>query len=112
MDWLHCLKRTILYILIIFLGSLWTIACYLVINTRVCCIGWRANCEEGRDGGCHDLPLIRAGCEEAWEESMAGWNWLCIWITPEVEGDEEMASQDRRDSSAPRPIVRRPDAAQ
>src|SRR5208282_1260247 len=85
MDWLRCIKRTAIYILVIFLGSLWTIICFVVINARVCCIGWMANCEEGRTGGCHDVPLIRAGCEEFWEESMVGWNWLCSLIPSEGE---------------------------
>jgi hypothetical protein len=114
MGWLHCVKRSALYILIIFLGSLWTIVCFVVINARVCCIGWMANYAEGRSGGCHDVPLIRAGCEEFWEESLAGWSWLCSLIAPESEYyDEEMAPQDLREVSAiEQPIVRPPDAVQ
>jgi len=74
-------------------------------------MGCMANCEEGRAGGCHDLPLIWAGCRESWEKSVGGWNWLCGWLAPEEleDHDEEMGMEEA--SVIERPIVRPPGAA-
>lgn len=73
-----------------------------------------ANCAEGREGGCHDWPLIYEGCKESYHESMAGWNYLCGWITPEDDYyDEEMGQENpQRPPERAQSIVREPDAVQ
>ena len=111
MNWLQCLNRTAIYIVVAFLGSLWTILCFVVVNGRVCCEGCMASCAEGRKGGCHDWPLIREGCKESYHESMVGWSYLCSWITPDDDYYDEEMGQDnpQRAPGRAQSIVREPD---
>jgi hypothetical protein len=92
MAWIHSLGRGLLYVLIVLLGCLWTLGCFVVVMTAVCLWGFLKNCSENRTGGCHDLPLLCDGINKSVEWSAWGWRGLWSWVEPpHPQDDEEMA---------------------
>src|SRR5271156_2173758 len=97
--------RRLLYVLIVFLGCLWTLGCFVVVMTAVCLWGCIQNCAHDRAGGAHDLPLLCNGITYAWNLSLSGWQELWTWVEPShPPPDEEMAQQHTIEG----PLVRRP----
>ena len=107
MTFCHGLQIVLLYIAIVFLGCIWTVGCFVVIMTSVCLKRWGENCLANRTGGCHDLPFICAGVDEAVEWSVWGWRslWMCV-EPPDPPDDEEQQRQE-----AEEPEIRRPPRA-
>ena len=73
---LHHLGQALLWLVILFLSFMWTVACFIVVMTGYCVVGCCRNLEENREGGCHDLPLICEGMSVSTAWSAGGWKWL------------------------------------
>lgn len=73
---LRLLGRALLYLLILFLCFLWSLACFVIVMTLFCIFGCLKNCIDRREGGTHDLPLLCKGMSVAMEYSTDGCTWL------------------------------------
>ena len=80
---LHHLGRVLLWLFIIFLGIMWTVACFVFVMTGYCLVGCCRNLAEHREGGCHDLPLICEGISVSADYSADGWR--CLWSYMEMD---------------------------
>ena len=80
---LHHLGRILLFLVILFLGFMWTVACFVFVMAGYCLVGCCKNLAEHREGGCHDLPLICEGISVSADLSADGWR--CLWALMETE---------------------------
>ena len=89
------LGRGLLYVLIVLLGCLWTLGCFVVIMTAVCLWGCLENFAKDRVGGPQDLPLICNGINSSWDWSLLGWRklWTLVERSRPLDEEESTATQ-------------------
>ena len=105
----HTTGRILLVILVVFLGCLWTLTCFVITTIGVCVVGWCVNASKGRTGGCSDeeCEILNKGIKTFNTWNSGGWRELLSWILEEQPPHQEEGGTtiDVREIRYPPPVA-------